>query len=82
MNSLCSVKWPRGRLAQLEERLVRNEEVASSSLVPSTKIPIKQRFLEVRPDEEGGHFKAVLSSEARSRSAPRRASLFAPLQVS
>jgi len=50
--------------------------------VPSTKIPIKQRFLEVRPDEEGGHFKAVLSSEARSRSAPRRASLFAPLQVS
>ena len=45
MNSLCSVKWLRGRLAQLEERLVRNEEVASSSLVPSTKISYKTRFL-------------------------------------
>ena len=42
---MCSVKWPRGRLAQLEERLVRNEEVASSSLVPSTKIPLKRRVL-------------------------------------
>ena len=40
MNSLCSVKWPRGRLAQLEERLVRNEEAAGSSPAPSTKIPL------------------------------------------
>ena len=36
MNSLCSVKWPGGRLAQLEERLGRNEEAGSSSLLPST----------------------------------------------
>jgi hypothetical protein len=39
MNSLCSVKWPRGRLAQLEERLVRNEEAAGSSPAPSTNNP-------------------------------------------
>src|SRR5580765_7030369 len=34
----------RGRVAQLGERLVRNEEVAGSIPVSSTKIPIKTRF--------------------------------------
>jgi hypothetical protein len=33
----------RGRLAQLAERLVRNEEAGGSSPPPSTKFPIKTR---------------------------------------
>jgi hypothetical protein len=36
----------RGRLAQLAERLVRNEEAGGSSPPPSTKFPIKTMVLE------------------------------------
>jgi hypothetical protein len=41
-----------GRLAQLEERLVRNEEAVGSSPMSSTKIPYKREFLiERKPTE-------------------------------